>query len=203
VVRRRLWVGLLQRGGAAGSLGAAGPGPSCHTLRSMLWSVGRCPKSVDHWFVGPWIQVMLILSFGLNRLHSFDQDCSRQCSLRWPRPCGSFGQVGQVRPALVGAATPGGLADLGYCGRPCLLAPVHYFHGSFGWSHTIVSSWIVRMPVHGTLLGWNLHRGAKVGAVIPLGAAVPTICGPLLRNRPLILLLQIKTQHNSWNLVST
>jgi hypothetical protein len=31
-VRRRLWVGLLQEGGVAGSLGAAGPRPSCiHT----------------------------------------------------------------------------------------------------------------------------------------------------------------------------
>jgi hypothetical protein len=40
---------------------------------SFVWM--KCwplPKSVDHWFVGPWIQVRLIVSFGLNRLHSFD-----------------------------------------------------------------------------------------------------------------------------------
>jgi hypothetical protein len=45
--------------------------------------------------------------------------------------------------------------------------------------------------------------GGKVGAVIPLSAVVPTICGSVLRNCPLIIVLQIKTQHNSWNLVST
>jgi hypothetical protein len=39
VVRRRLWVSLLWEGGAAGSPGAAGLGPSCHTLRSMLFCV--------------------------------------------------------------------------------------------------------------------------------------------------------------------
>jgi hypothetical protein len=38
-VRRWLWVGLLWEGGAVGSLGASGPGPSCHTLRSMLFCV--------------------------------------------------------------------------------------------------------------------------------------------------------------------
>jgi hypothetical protein len=30
---------LLWEGGAAGSLGAAGLGPSCHTLQSMLFCV--------------------------------------------------------------------------------------------------------------------------------------------------------------------
>jgi hypothetical protein len=39
VDRRQLWVGLLWRGGAAGSLSAAGPGPSCHTLWRMLFCV--------------------------------------------------------------------------------------------------------------------------------------------------------------------
>jgi hypothetical protein len=37
----------------------------------------------------------------------------------------------------------------------------------------------------------NLLRG-KVGPAIPLGAAVPTICAPMLRNYPLILVLQKK-----------
>jgi hypothetical protein len=32
---------------------------------------------------------------------------------------------------------------------------------------------------------------------------MPTICGPVLRNCPLILNLQMKTQQNSWNFVST
>jgi hypothetical protein len=38
-VRRRLWLGLLHEEGAAGSLGAAGPRPSRHTLCSMLFCV--------------------------------------------------------------------------------------------------------------------------------------------------------------------
>jgi hypothetical protein len=32
---------LLRERGAAGSIGAAGPGPSCHTLQSMLFCVGE------------------------------------------------------------------------------------------------------------------------------------------------------------------
>jgi hypothetical protein len=32
---------------------------------------------------------------------------------------------------------------------------------------------------------------------------MPTICGSVLQNCPLILILQIKIQYNSWNLVST
>jgi hypothetical protein len=34
--------------------------------------------------------------------------------------------------------------------------------------------------------------GGKVGPAVPLGAVMPTICDPVLRNCPLILVLQIK-----------
>jgi hypothetical protein len=43
----------------------------------------------------------------------------------------------------------------------------------------------------------------KVGLGVSLGATMPTLCGLVLRNSSLILNLQIKSQHNSWNLVST
>jgi hypothetical protein len=43
--------------------------------------------------------------------------------------------------------------------------------------------------------------GGKVGATVPIGAAMPTIC--VAPESPPNLSLQIKTQHNSWNLVST
>jgi hypothetical protein len=51
---------------------------------------------------------------------------------------------------LDGAAAPGGSAGPECCGRPYLLALVH-----------CVSSLIVWTPVHGTLLGRNLHRGVR------------------------------------------
>jgi hypothetical protein len=60
------------------------------------------------------------------------------------------------------------------------------------------------LGVHAQDFTWcELTQRGKVGLVIPLSAAVPTICGSVLWNYPLILVLQIKTQHNSWDLVRT
>jgi hypothetical protein len=95
-----------------------------------------------------------------------------------------------------GAAAPGGSADPASWPR-CIASVVHLIDPTRScrvesFRHQCMEPYLV-----GTCIG------GKVGVVVPLGAVEPTICGSLLRNGPLVLVLQIKTQHNSWNLVST
>jgi hypothetical protein len=103
-------------------------------------------------------------------------------------------QAGAVGPS--GVAGPGGSA--GPSSWPRCRLPVVYLHdptcrddfgvlGAGAWDYTWCEpEW------------WH-----KVGSGVPLCTVVPTLFGPMPQNCSLILILQIKPQHNLWNRVST
>jgi hypothetical protein len=123
----------------------------CWSLPKVGWSLvcGSMDASEDNLVL--WIEPTSLLWSGL--LEAMFPWMTETQWLVWPS--------WRVRPAIGGAAAPGGSADPRWCGRPCLLAPVHCFHGCFDWSQMIVSIWVVRTPVHGTWHGRSLHRGVR------------------------------------------
>jgi hypothetical protein len=115
-------------------------------------------------------------------------------SLEWPRLGGTFGRVGQVRSALR-FGWPwwcGDPASYLLCCSPvvCLLDPAR------SWWVLSFESWCT-----GLHLVWTcIVVQGRAGCTTRCGRAYLMCLGA--PEFPLILILQIKTQHNLWNLVS-